>query len=116
MYVNNNDSYTVMSRANLWPDQIITFDMGANLIFFNMWIMTFWSMSPRGRFNIKMSSYQYRKSHCGDKMILWSSYLHSGISYTGKMASFYIESAPRLSSEENEMNAHSCTVNFISQL
>ena len=40
-------------------------------------------------FNIKMSSYQYRKSHGGDKTILWSSYLHNGISYTGKMTSLY---------------------------
>ena len=35
-------------------------------------------------FNIKMLSYQYRKSHCGDKAIVRSSYLHSGIFYTGK--------------------------------
>ena len=31
-----------------------------------------------------MTSYQYRKSHCGDKTILRPSYLHNGISYTGK--------------------------------
>ena len=36
-----------------------------------------------------MSSYQYRKSHCGDKTILRPSYLHNGISYTGKMISLY---------------------------
>ena len=36
-----------------------------------------------------MSSYQYRKSHCGDKTIVRSSYLHNGISYTGKMTSLY---------------------------
>ena len=36
-----------------------------------------------------MSSYQYRKSHCGDKKILRASYLHNGISYTGKMTSLY---------------------------
>ena len=42
-----------------------------------------------GWFNIKMSSYQYRKSHCGDKTILRPSYLHNGISYTGKMTSSY---------------------------
>ena len=34
-----------------------------------------------------MSSYQYRKSHCGDKTVVRSSYLHNGISYTGKMTS-----------------------------
>ena len=36
-----------------------------------------------------MPSYQYRKSHCGDKTILRPSYLHNGISYTGKTASLY---------------------------
>ena len=41
------------------------------------------------RFNIKMSSYQYRKSHCGDKTVVRSSYLHDGISYTSKMTSLY---------------------------
>ena len=44
---------------------------------------------PGPWFNIKMSSYQYRKSHCGDKTVVRSSYLHNGISYTGKMASLY---------------------------
>ena len=36
-----------------------------------------------------MSSYQYSKSHCGDKTVVRSSYLHNGISYTGKMTSLY---------------------------
>ena len=45
--------------------------------------------TPGGWFNINMSSYQYRKSHCGDKTILRPSYLHNGISYTGKMTSLY---------------------------
>ena len=40
-------------------------------------------------FNIKISSYQYRKSHCGDKTVVRPSYLHNGISYTGKMVSLY---------------------------
>ena len=40
-------------------------------------------------FNIKMSTYQYRKSHCGDEMILQRSYVLNGISYTGKMTSLY---------------------------
>ena len=44
---------------------------------------------PGPWFNIKMSSYQYRKSHCGDKTILRPSYLPNGISYTGKMTSLY---------------------------
>ena len=51
---------------------------------------TSWSHKEPGPwFNIKMTSYQYRKSHCGDKTILRPSYLHNGISYTGKMTSFY---------------------------
>ena len=40
-------------------------------------------------FNVKMSSYQYRKSHCGDKTVVRSSYLLDRISYTGKMSSLY---------------------------
>ena len=40
-------------------------------------------------FNIKMSSYQYRESHCGDKTVVRSSCLHNGISYTGKISSLY---------------------------
>ena len=45
--------------------------------------------APGLRFNIKMTSYQYRKSHCGDKTIWRPSYLHNGISYAGKMISLY---------------------------
>ena len=44
---------------------------------------------PGGWFNIKMPSYQYRKSHCGDKTILRPSYLHNGISYTCKTTFLY---------------------------
>ena len=47
------------------------------------------SWGSGGWFNIKMTSYQYRKSHCGDKKILRPSYLHNGISYTGKTTSLY---------------------------
>ena len=36
-----------------------------------------------------MTSYQYRKFHCGDKMILRPSFLHNAISYTDKMSSLY---------------------------
>ena len=36
-----------------------------------------------------MSSYQYRKSHCGGKMAIRSSFLHNGNFYTGKMTSIY---------------------------
>ena len=40
-------------------------------------------------FSIKISCYQYRKSHCGDNTILRPSYLHNGFSYTGKTISLY---------------------------
>ena len=43
-------------------------------------------------FNIKMSSYQYREYHCGDKTVVRSSYLHNGISYTGK--TYILNQAP----------------------
>ena len=40
-------------------------------------------------FNIKMLSYRYRKSHCGDKTILRPSCLDNGISYTGETKPLY---------------------------
>ena len=52
------------------------------------WLISF-AQWPGGWINIKMSSYQCRKSHCGDKTILRPSYLHNGISYTDKMTSLY---------------------------
>ena len=60
------------------------------------------------RFNIKMSSYQYRKSHCGDKTVVRSSYLHSGISYTGKMTSLYWSSPLVLSDISTTSSIHMC--------
>ena len=60
-----------------------------------MYLLTTTSMAlyPGPWFNIKMSSYQYRKSHCGGKTVIRSSHLHHGISCTDKMT-FYIDSAP----------------------
>ena len=52
-------------------------------------LQSFFIKCSGGWFNKKMSSYKYRKSHCGDKTILRSSYLHNGTSYTGKMTSLY---------------------------
>ena len=45
------------------------------------------NQGPGPRFKINMTSYLYRKSHCGDKTILRPSYLHNDISYTGKTTS-----------------------------
>ena len=55
----------------------------------NNWLMPWQDNEPGPRLNIKMSSYQYRKSHCGDKTVVRSSYLLNGISYTGKKTSLY---------------------------
>ena len=51
-----------------------------------------WDTGPW--FNIKMLSYQYGKSHCGDKTILRPSYLHNGVSITGKTAPLYWIGSP----------------------
>ena len=51
--------------------------------------MDYSDWDPGPWFNIKMSSYQYRKSHYGDKTVVRSSYLHNGISFTGKMTYLY---------------------------
>ena len=47
-----------------------------------------------GWFIIKMPSYQYRKSQCGDKTILRHFDLHNGVSYTGKMTFFILNRDP----------------------
>ena len=52
------------------------------------------------QFNIKTSSYQYRKSHCGDKTVVRSSHLHNRISYTGKMTSLYWFSPQNMNFED----------------
>ena len=66
-------------------DQIAHIEQGHE----NPWLETWTTQYTGPRFNIKMSSYQYRKSHCGDKTVVRSSYLHYGISYTSKMSSLY---------------------------
>ena len=68
-----------MSHATCWP-----FLLSLNVILSNESHGWFGS-----RFNIKMSYYQYRKSHCGDKTVVRSCYLHNMISYTGKKSSLY---------------------------
>ena len=64
--------------------------------------------SPGPWFNIKISSYQYRKSHCGDKTVVRSSYLHNGIYYTGKMTSLYWIRALVVTIRETCHNARKC--------
>ena len=46
-------------------------------------------IAPGPWYNIKMPSYQYRKSHWGDKTVIISSYLQNGISDNGKIVFLY---------------------------
>ena len=58
------------------------------LLYYKTWVLMN-KLDSGPRFNIKMTSYQYMKSHCGDKTMLRPSYLHNVISYTGKTTSLY---------------------------
>ena len=87
-----------------------------HLILYTCWDYS-WSMLVKGSpggigngqrwgwFNIKMPSYQYRKSWCGEKMILRPSYLHNGISHNGKMISLYWIRALRVSTVSSDNRA-----------
>ena len=74
-----------LTKLILWNNLTQGFLPQLYMIFGHGWLFT----RPGPRFNIKMISYQHRKSHCRDKTILRPSYLHNGISYTGKMTSLY---------------------------
>ena len=74
----NWPSWVLVENAHVFPQ-----------IFWAVKFRFSWSVIPGPWFNIKMSSYQYRKSHCGYNTILRPSYLHNGIAYTGKTASSY---------------------------
>ena len=83
------------------------------IMYFNWSKTTFLAteLNTGGWINIKMSSYQYRKSHCGDKTILRPSYLHNGISYTGKMTSLYWIRALNHNGERSLQQRHSTRFN-----
>ena len=70
-----------------WINNFILHFSGHVITYPCLFIPAKWVPGPW--FNIKMFSYQYRKSHCGDKTVVRSSYLHNGISYTGKITSLY---------------------------
>ena len=61
--------------------------------FMNNNIYRFTLDNPGPWLNIKMPSYQWRKSHCGCKTVVRSCCLHKGVSYISKMASLF-ESPP----------------------
>ena len=85
-HINRNQPVYVTSQCEtMLHCNVVSHWLGAD----KMMPAFIWILSSRGWINIKMSSYQYRKSHCGDKMILWQSYLHNGISYNDMMTSLY---------------------------
>ena len=43
------------------------------------------------QFKMKKQSYQYRKFHCGDKIVIRLSYLYHGICYTCKTSLYQVE-------------------------
>ena len=78
-----------------------------NIVFFwkeNLKFLTFLVVKPGPWFNIRMTSYQYRKFQCGDKTTLRPSYLHNGISYAGKMTSLYWIGAQDIPEELGQHN------------
>ena len=77
-----------------------THEMNSNIL--HIVIRNHTHQEPVPWFNIKMSSYQYMISHCGDKTVIRSSYLHYGISYTGKMSSLYRIRAQRVNWHQND--------------
>ena len=81
------DIFIANLMASTWQNllQIWGWTLG-----YSQWSDILGTTSSTGpRFNIKMSSYQYRKSHCGDETVIRSSYLHNEIFYTGKISSQY---------------------------
>ena len=51
------------------------------------WVSNAWCRRVGGWFNMKVTSHQYRKSHCVDKIFLGPSDIHNEIFYTGNTAS-----------------------------
>ena len=85
---------TKMSSYQYRDPSMLEIRRSRDLLIFNMESHTWKDLcilirGPGPRFNIKMTSYQYMKSHCGDKTIIWPSYIHNGICYTGKTTSLY---------------------------
>ena len=82
--------YGTGAMWDLWAGSI-----GASAGMMLTYLSRYISVSASGAwFNIKMSSYQYRKSHCGDKTVVRSSYLHKGFPILVRKH-LYIESGPR---------------------
>ena len=55
----------------------------------SLWISVIYSYFPGPWISIKMSSYPYRECHSKDHLVVTSSYIQNGISYTYKVVSLY---------------------------
>ena len=102
-YLHNGISYsgkTVLCefQAEIFQLVILTINVISGIVYFREIILeslrSVSETTPGPLFNMKMPSYQYRKSHCLDKTAVKSSYLHNGISYSGKTVYCFIESVP----------------------
>ena len=82
--ITNNDPFFLHSQYHGWPHDIRSHSIGLSQMRKYEYIQS--SLRSGPWFNIKMSSYQYRESHCGDKTVVRWSYLQNGISYTGKIS------------------------------
>ena len=77
-------SWHMQNLVVIWlPATELQYEFSKNLNY--KFKKSFQQWDPGTRFNIKIPSYQYRKSHCGDKTILWLSW----ICYAGKTISSY---------------------------
>ena len=71
---------------------------------------------PGGWFNKKIPSYQHRKSDCGEKTILWPSYFHNRISYTGKTSLYWIRAQVLLENTHFNIWCRVCKTTVAHQL
>ena len=86
--MNINDLFILYDQYHGWWLGDATAMQAATMVFFFIDLVIQECSGPW--FNIKMTLYQYRKSHCGDKTILQPSYLHNGFSHTGKTSLYWI--------------------------
>ena len=85
-YLHNGISYTWKMTSLYWPRAMLECLRSVKKIPWSVirhWstLSLLMSWCPGPWFSKKMLSYQYRKSHCGDKTVIKSSYLHSGNLY-----------------------------------
>ena len=88
IYIINWSEQYRWNRSAKISQMVLFHTLGYSLVTLGkQWLTCHPIQNPVGWFNIKMSSYQYRNPHCGDKTILRPTYINNGISYTGKTTS-----------------------------